>query len=376
MRILKYLFLLLLLFLVAVTVFVATQKDTYQIERSHFVKLPKSVVYSYVSDFKNWEQFGNWQQNEGNTFNYPAVTSGKNAHLNWSNATSTGKITNINIKANQSIQQELDYNGALSKMNWTFKDSLGGTKITWQAKGRMPFKFKVSAITSGGVDKLMGAIIEQSLNDLDRTLNKEISSKKISEPKLVDIPAVGYIKQSITSKISDLPSNIRIMLARMNYFFKKNNIKASGAPFVVYETYDTQKGLCRFSVCMPVDQEIFIAEGSDMRFGKMPSLRAVQVTLNGDVSHIEEARKVARKYVNDKAYTILPKYKWIEKVEVGMAKTNRPSEWITQVLIPTGTVLATPTPTEETAPISTTRPTSTTNTSTRPATASENSTPN
>ena len=53
MKILKYLFLLLLLSLVALTVFVATQKGIFSVERSKVINSPKATVYNYVNDFRN-----------------------------------------------------------------------------------------------------------------------------------------------------------------------------------------------------------------------------------------------------------------------------------------------------------------------------------
>ena len=60
MRILKYFFLLLLLALVGVTVFVSTQKGEYSIEKSRVIKSPRAVVYSYVGDLRDWENFSAW----------------------------------------------------------------------------------------------------------------------------------------------------------------------------------------------------------------------------------------------------------------------------------------------------------------------------
>lgn len=339
MQILKYLFLLLVLFLIGATVFVATQKGTYATQRSRFIKLPKPVVYAYVSDFKNWEQFESLDKSEEIKFSYPSVTSGKNASMRWESAEADGKISNLYVKENDSISQRLDYNQSVSRMAWKFRDSAGGTKVTWTGRGQMSFLFKIKAITSGGVDKLMGAIFEQGLNDLDRTLEREVRFHKISEEGLVDKPAVKYLKQSITSKIENLPGNVRIMIARMRHFFKKNNIPSAGNPFVVYERFDQAAGLCRFSVCVPVSEEIFISPGSDVQFGKMPQLRALKVTLKGDVSYLPEARNKAKKSLSERKLESLPKYKWIEVIESGIETTNRPSQWVTSLYFPVGVAL-------------------------------------
>ena len=55
MKILKYIFLLILLAFFALTVFVATQKGDFNVTRSIIIKSPKSTVFNYVNDYRNWE---------------------------------------------------------------------------------------------------------------------------------------------------------------------------------------------------------------------------------------------------------------------------------------------------------------------------------
>ena len=50
MRILKYLFLLLLLFFIGLTVFVTTQKGEYEVICSKVIKTPKPTVYNYLNE--------------------------------------------------------------------------------------------------------------------------------------------------------------------------------------------------------------------------------------------------------------------------------------------------------------------------------------
>ena len=57
MRIIKYLFLLLLLSFVALSIFIATQKGSFTVERSKIINSPKSSLFNYVNDYKNW---GEW----------------------------------------------------------------------------------------------------------------------------------------------------------------------------------------------------------------------------------------------------------------------------------------------------------------------------
>ena len=93
MRILKYIFLLILLALVGITVYVATQSGQFEVTKSSIIKTPKTTVFEYVNDYKNWETFGSWMQKDnGLKFIYRAKTIGYGAMTSWSNDSDEGNI--------------------------------------------------------------------------------------------------------------------------------------------------------------------------------------------------------------------------------------------------------------------------------------------
>ena len=77
----------------------------------------------------------------------------------------------------------------------------------------------------------------------------------------------------------------------------QNKLQAAGKPFVIYHSYNEIPGITKFSVCMPVAEEIFISTGSDMQFGSMDSMSAVKSTLTGDYTHLQKAWSEAEKYI-------------------------------------------------------------------------------
>ena len=82
MRILKYLFLLLLLSLVALSIFVATQKGDFTVERSQIINSPKSTVFNFVNDYRNWEDFSSWiVEDPEMQITYPKKTIGSGATI-------------------------------------------------------------------------------------------------------------------------------------------------------------------------------------------------------------------------------------------------------------------------------------------------------
>ena len=70
-------------------------------------------------------------------FFYPKNTFGKGASYSWKGSDGEGNSKTIAVSDNQSIHQKLNYNSTTADVYWTFKDTVGGTKVTWESKGTM-----------------------------------------------------------------------------------------------------------------------------------------------------------------------------------------------------------------------------------------------
>ena len=146
MRILKYIFLLLLLAMIGITVYVATQNGNFEVTRSTVVKAQRSTVFDFVNDYKNWETFGSWiKKDSGVKFSYPDKTIGYGAKCFWENSSDTGDIRTVFVKENYTITQKASFNRAQSTIYWTFKDTIGGTKVIIHSKGELDIVTKIVA---------------------------------------------------------------------------------------------------------------------------------------------------------------------------------------------------------------------------------------
>lgn len=335
MKIIKYLFLLLLLSFVALSIFIATQKGDFQVERNKIINSPKSSVYNYVNDLNNWEDFGSWITEDPTIkIEYSQKTIGNGASYNWEGKDGTGEIKTISCKENNSIIQKMDFNGSPSTINWNFKDTIGGTKVTWKTKGSMSFLFKIYAALNGGVDKVIGTMYEKSLNNLDKALDYEISTYSVKENGLSNRPITNYLSQSFTSEISKVHKNFKIVIPKILEFCKTNNIIVVGKPFIVFHTYDIEKKIAKISICVSIKDEIFISAGSDISSGKLEQTEAVKTTLYGDYSHSQKAIDKAISFLNRNTLRSSSNINHIEIYTVGKKEEKKPSKWVTEFYIP------------------------------------------
>lgn len=337
MKILKYLFLLLLLSLVALTVFVATQKGIFSVERSKVINSPKATVYNYVNDFRNYEDFESWSVSDPSIkMTFPNKTSGNGASYYWVRDEEKGNAITLNAKDGESIHQKMKYNGTEADVNWTFKDTLAGkTKVTWKATGTMSFMFKIYTALNGGSNKVIGTIYEKSLANIDKNLDFETKTYSIQVNGVVKKIETAYIKQTFTSEIPKINKNARIVIPKLIEFSKNNGLATNGKPFIIYHTYDTTTGLAKISICLPTNKEIMTTSGSDILGGKLNGFEAVKTTLKGDYTHLNEAIAKTNAFINKEKIT--PDLSWshLEILALSKLDVKSPSKLMTEIYFPT-----------------------------------------
>ena len=337
MKILKYILLLILLAVIGLTVYIATQPGEYESEQSRIIKAQKSVVFSYVNDYKNWEDFGSWKDDDPNMqFTYSDTTIGKGAFYTWKGSSGEGKTETVFEKENDSIAQKTTFSGNEGKAYLTFKDTVGGTKVTWHSQGKLSFMDKAYAIFKGGAKKMVGDMQERTLAKLDKVISYEINTYSIQVDGVVQKSGGYYFQQKVICKISEVQKNVGIILPSMLRFFKDNNIALTGSPFILYNTYDVPNNKASFSVCLPMREEIFTAEGSDYTSGKLEPFQALKTTLKGDYSHGKEAWDKALAHIKKNNLTENKSGSYIEVYVTSAAQVKNPSKWVTELYVPVG----------------------------------------
>lgn len=336
MKILKYLFLFALLSFVALTVFVATQKGNFSVERSKVINSPRATVYNYLNDFRNYEDFESWSVEDPTIkMTYANKTSGNGASFYWDGVDGKGNAITLKTKEGESIDQKMQYDGTEADVNWTLKDTLNGkTKVTWKGKGTLSFLFKIYTALHGGSDRVIGTIYEKSLANIDKNLDYETKTYAVKVDGVVKKEDTPYIRQTFTSEIAKVNKNARIVIPKLIRFSETNGLSANGKPFIIYHTYDTKTGLAKISICLPINKEISISSGSDILSGKLNGFDAVKTTLNGDYSHRDEAISKTIAYINNQK--IIPELGWshLEILALSKLDVKGSSKLVTEIYFP------------------------------------------
>lgn len=335
MKILQYLFLLVLLAFFGAAVYIMTQDGTFEVNSSQVIRVPKTTVFDYVNDYRNWETFGSWMKKDSDIhYNYPAKTMGAGGYCSWNVNSKVGLLKTNRVSEGTSIDQLFEFDGTTAKIHWTFKDTIGGVKVSIQTKGTVNLVSKVSSFFKGGVATILQDVFAKSLNNLQKTLVYEMKTFHIKVNGVSQRNSGYCLKQTYTCTLKSLPRNIKISMPRMVHFFKQNKLAMNGKPFVYYDMYDTARGLVTFSICIPTTKQIYVSPGSDITSGEIVPFTCLKTTLIGDYSHTQEAWKQARKYISDNGYSENTAGKYAEVYIKTLDDIKQPSKWITEIYIP------------------------------------------
>jgi len=375
MRILKYVFLLLLLSVVALTVFIATQEGKYDIKKERVIRVPKMVLYNYINEYRNWENVGILTGSDTTAvFSFSENSSGVGSEMSWKKDGSTGSVKTTRLAENDSIVQKAIIDNLNSEIYWKFKDTLKSTKVTIRVKGELSFREKANALLNGeNINSELKASLTKGLNNINDYLVHELTlfNIKVKEDGLVIKSGTFYLGQPVTSKIEDINKKASEIFPKLLSFMKGNKIIKKGPPFILYRTIDKVNDKASYVVCMPIKDEMFTSPGSEYEGGKLQSFSALKTTLKGDYSHLRKAWDKAQSYITEKGLQENTSGQYIELYTKGVKNTKRPSEWITDIYIPIGQPTVVPVIDDTTA--ATTQPlakpaVTPTTTGTRPAT--------
>ncbi|AMC10814.1 hypothetical protein Lupro_05965 [Lutibacter profundi] len=334
MRFLKYIFYLLLILIIGVSIYIATLDGSYNIKQSKVIKAPIEVVFNVVNDFRSWQNWGTWFEIDSTIVaSFPKVTSGVGASYSWSGAGSNGSIKTLSLIPNKEIIQQIDFGtGSTSEVYWLFNNSNNGTKITWGMKGKSNFMEKLHWLTQGGIEKNMTPIYNRGLALLNNYILKELEKHAIEIKGVVYFGGGYYLYQTTSSKINDFEFKMKKMLTKILNYMKNNNINASGKPFTITHKWDEENQTTMFSTCVPIKERIITTE--DILTGFLKPQKTFKTILKGDYKFSFEAWQATFKAINEQGFVKKQDGEPFEVYTVGPRENVNPSKWITEIYVP------------------------------------------
>ena len=336
MKAIKYLFLLILIFIIGFAIYIAVQPNSFHVERTRTMQAPSSVVYENVIDFKNWEAWSSWvEENPETKITLSDKTNGIGGSYAWEDEDGIGTMKTIDAKLNRSITQEMQFaDFPINEVNWLFKSNDDGTtNVTWTIDGKdLPFGFKAFTSVMGGMEKLIGPHYERGLEMLDSILVVDMKKYSVKVEGVTQHGGGFYLYNTTSCRMSDFKNKMQEMLPKVGGYAISNNIALAGKPFVIYHKWDPENDAVMFSCCIPTTSKI-ASEEADIITGQLEPFKTVKTVLKGDYENLQEAWGKTMTYIESNDLTQTVTGPMLESYVTDPIKNPNPADWITEIYI-------------------------------------------
>ncbi len=312
MKILKYLFFLLLVVLIGGAIYITLQPNSYDVKRSKLIKAPASAIFNNVNDYKNWKSWGPWYDDDPSIVEtYSDQTIGVGGAYSWTSEQGPGNMKTISLEENKSIEQKIQFSDyEPSDIYWTFEETEEGTNVTWGMKAEeIPFMFKFGAAMSGGMDNMLGPMLGKGLENLDKVIQEEMINNPpkpkgvftLGSPVGIKQDAQQFIGYKQVTKI-DHDAMTKLYME----FMPKAGMHAHAqklapedyTPAAVFTKWDEEKGEAEFYIGLVVRKDVTLDTGMEKL--ELPAGKNVMLSKFGQYgTGDQEAHMAIDKYLKE-----------------------------------------------------------------------------
>lgn len=338
MKLLKYIFFLILIIIIGGSLYLATKNGDYDISRERIIKAPSEVIFNNVNDYKNWAKWGPWYEMDSTiTTTYPENTIGKDASYSWKDASGGGSMKTIEVDNNKSLLQEIAFNTPLgeskSNISWNFNKVDEGTEVTWGMKGTHNFMDKAYFLISGtNFENMMNDMFDRGLELLDLNIQSDLEKHSVEIKGIIDHGGGYYLYQSTACKQDQIGAKMGTMFNSVIKYMADNNIEASGKPFSLTHKWDEVNKTTVFSTCVPVNERI-ITNG-DVLTGYLKPQKCFKAIALGDYKFLEESWNAVFKAMEEENIIFIETVEPFEVYVVSTHEEPNPSKWVTDIYVP------------------------------------------
>jgi len=339
MKILKYLFFLLLIMVIGGSIYFGTLDGNYDIANSKIIPAPAELVFNQINDLRASENWGPWKTEDSTmTFSYAEKTSGEGASYSWKGIMD-GAMTTTKVIPNKEILQDLTLHTPVGerspKVYWTFEETPEGTKATYGMKGEHTLIDKAFYGVSGyDFDAEMSKMHTKALAGVEREALKAMEQFEVNVDGITKYGGGFYMYNTAASKMSDMASKMGPMFGQVSGFIEANGLPSSGMPFTIYHEIDETAGTVIFSTGIPVREQITMPNGSNVLCGYMPPLTALKTTLKGDYKNLAAAYAIAAAYMTENELLAHPTARMFEVYTIDPGLEPNPAKWVTEIYMP------------------------------------------
>jgi effector-binding domain-containing protein len=339
MKAIKYIFILILIFIVGGAIFFSLKNGKYTVTQSIVIEAPAPVVYQQIEDFKSWQNWNmQFKENNETSTVLGSQTKGVDAFYKFTDADGEGKISTTGIEENKFMHLERTYKQWFASS--TSQESISlltveyGTQVTWQMNGEFGLVEKAyNSIFNNKMTVKIDEQYQQGLKNLDQVVIESMNVHTTNVDGIIETGGGYFLYMSTSAKRENFQDLRSQMLQNINSYMERGKIENYGLPRIIYENRDPSADYLFFSVAVPVQNKEITEIDSNVLYSYQEPGKAVKITLNGAYRHLQEARDKGEEFIlkNGLIKSVAPPY---EIYKTNPKKTPNPADYRTEIYIP------------------------------------------
>lgn len=340
MKIIKYLFFLLLIMFIAGSIYVATKDGDYSAESSRLINAPAPMLYKEVADLSNWKSWNAWDEQKEINMDVSENPSGEGAEFSWkADNIRDGRITTTSAIPYSQIKQHLVMKTSTGEANgtitWSFEAEEDQTRVTWSMSGSQSFKEKLAfSIQEKDFTEIFQPIFENSLENLEESVIRKMEKYSINVDGITEHGGGYYMYTTTATKLAEVNTRASKMIEQISLYMRDNNISISGKPFIIYNQRDERNNTSIFSAAVPTPSQVITPSGSPVLNGYLAPQKVVKTTLKGHNKNAVEAWEKTYRYIEEHSLKVNPRGQPFEIFITNPLEVENPALWITEIYIP------------------------------------------
>lgn len=332
MRIVKIILSILLALLVIYLITSFFLPSKYSVSRELSINAPSKQIYSQVIDFKNWEEWSPWLQEDPTmTFQYEDQSSGEGASYSWTSEESGGGKRSIKYASPyDTIKTLVQFDGMEPAHGlWSFTSSKDGPAVVqWGFSGELGFFSRVFGLF---MDGMVGESFEIGLANIKYI----VESEKIKEVKLE-----VYSSQLDSMRFYSITENVAMTeissdffgknFSQINAYLGKEMQNSKRPPFAIFHEWNEENRRAEIEIAIPL---MSMLEGNNkIAKREIASTDALFVDYYGPYEFTGKAHEAIQDYATKNATELMGM--GIEIYVTDPSAEPDTSKWLTKVVYP------------------------------------------
>lgn len=254
-----------------------------EVERSIEIHKSAEEVFAIVSNLGNWRPWNPWLVTEPEA-DVTVAPDGK--QYSWKGKrTGEGSMAISSEKAPSLVHLDLTFLKPFknhANVGFRIEPTESGCRVTWFMDSSMPFFlfFMVKMMTN-----LLKMDYDRGLSMLkDYAETGEVPSK-ISFDGETQYPGCEYVGITTECTMEEIGPKMSADLKRLGAFLEEQKLQAASDPFAVYEKWDLNRGLVKYTAGVPL-KSIPSALPADLHAASLPAMKTFKLGHVGPYRHL------------------------------------------------------------------------------------------